>query len=225
MGFLVFTIAGERLELSRMLLHRPHVQTVFLGITAVLTAALGAASFFPDAGMRLAGAALVALAVWLTRYDIARRTVRQTGLTRYIAVCLLSGYGWLAVGGGLALFHGSVAGGPVYDAVLHAVFVGFVFSMIFGHAPIIFPSALGVPLAYRTFFYGHLALLHTSLALRLAGDLAGWPAVRQWGGLLNAVAILLFLVSTAAAMLLQRRGARPGGKVMFTEEKPPAHSV
>jgi hypothetical protein len=32
---------------------------------------------------------------------MARRTVRAEGLTRFITVCLLSGYGWLAVGGDL----------------------------------------------------------------------------------------------------------------------------
>ncbi len=224
LGFLVLTIAGERLELSRMLLHRPRVQAWFIGITAVLAAALAAASFVPDVGMRLVGGALVALALWLACYDIARHTVRQTGLTRYIAVCLLSGYAWLAAGGLLALFYGSIAAGPLYDAVLHAVFVGFVFSMIFGHAPVIFPSVLGVPLAYRSFFYVHLALLHASLALRLVGDLAGLPDLRRWGGLLNAAAIGLFLASTALATLLQRRAARTAGPVVFTEADPPSAS-
>ena len=214
MGFLVLTIAGERLELSRMLLHRPRVETAFQGITAVLVAGLGAASLVPDAGMRLIGAALVALAAWLARYDVARHTVRQGGLTRYIGACLLAGYGWLAVGGGLALAYGSVAGGPLYDAVLHAIFVGFVFSMIFGHAPVIFPSVLGVPLAYRAFLYVHVALLHASLAARLAGDLGGWPGLRRWGGLLNAAAILLFLANTALATLLQRRADNAGGDVV-----------
>jgi hypothetical protein len=28
----------------------------------------------------------------------------------------------------------------------------------------------------------------------LAGDFGGWVAVRQWGGLLNALAIVLFLL-------------------------------
>jgi hypothetical protein len=33
----------------------------------------------------------------LATFDIARRTVRQSGVTRFIAVCLLSGYVWLGV--------------------------------------------------------------------------------------------------------------------------------
>jgi hypothetical protein len=110
---------------------------------------------------------------------------------------MLSGYAWLMAGGLMSLIFGGVAAGPQYDAWLHAIFLGFVFSMIFGHAPIVFPSILGVPLAYDRSFYAPLILLQISLVLRVGGDLTGWWAGRQWGGLLNVVAILLFLLNTA----------------------------
>jgi hypothetical protein len=118
-----------------------------------------------------------------------------------MAICLLSGYVWLGVSGILAMLVGGVIGGPYYDAVLHAVFVGFVIAMIFGHAPIIFPVVIGKPIPFRTFFYSHLALLHLSLLLRLSGDLMAWLPGRQWGGLLNGVAILLFVANTGYALL------------------------
>ena len=202
LGFLVLTIAGERLELSRMLFHAPRAERLFLGLASLLVVALVVAGVAPGPGWRLVGAVLVALAAWLARYDVARFTVRQPGLTQFIAVCLLGGYVWLAVGGVLALAVGLPAGGLVYDAVLHAIFVGFVFSMIFGHAPIIFPSVLGVPITYQPRAYGPLILLHASLGLRLAGDLllaegfAGASPLREWGGMLNAAAIVLFLALT-----------------------------
>ena len=213
LGFLVLTIAGERLELSRMLFHPPHVERLFLGLAVGLATALAVTTLAPGTGARLTGAVLLALAAWLSRYDVARRTVRQAGLTRFIAVCLLAGYVWLGVGGGLALVYGAVVAGPAYDALLHAVFVGFVFSMIFGHAPIIFPAVLGVPPFYRPVLYAPLALLHVSLVLRMAGDLAGWLELRRWGGLLNAAAVLLFLASTAFSVLTSRRRvpAEPAG--------------
>jgi hypothetical protein len=138
--------------------------------------------------------------VWLGRQDIARRTVRLHGLTRFTALCLLSGYVWLGIGGLLMLGAGPVAAGLVYDAVLHAVFVGFVMAMIFGHAPIIFPAVLGRPMPFSRRFYAHLALLHASLALRVAGDLTGWIHGRQGGGLFNTAAVVLFLASTVAAL-------------------------
>lgn len=91
---------------------------------------------------------------------------------------------------------GAQVAGPRYDAVLHIVFVGFVISMIFGHAPIIFPAILGVPINFQPAFYIHLILLHTSLALRVVADYANLHTLRMWSGLLNEAAILLFIGMT-----------------------------
>lgn len=198
-GFLVLTIAGERLELSRMLFHAGWTRHLFFGLVGLLGLALVLSIRAPDPGFRGMGLGLITIAGWLGIYDMARRTVTAEGLTRFIAVCLLAGYVWLAVGGGLALAYGNTGAGLVYDATLHAVFVGFVFSMIFGHAPVIFPSVLGVPIPYRPFFYVHVALLHGTLLLRIAGDLGGPVAWRMWGGWGNAAAILLFLGATVSS--------------------------
>lgn len=208
-GFLILTIAGERLELGRVLLHKQRTQQAFLLVTAVFLAGLLLSLFAFDVGLRLAGLGLVGLGLWLLRYDIARRTIRQKGLTRYIAACLLPGYIWLIVGGLLWLVYGGqYAAGPIYDALLHTLFIGFVFSMIFGHAPIIVPAVLGVQIPYTPLFYLHLGLLHLSLVLRVAGDLLPSFALRRWGGLLNEVAIVLFLVVTAVVAVRQHRQSR-----------------
>ncbi len=215
MGFLVLTIAGERLELSRMMSHRSVAMQYFNGATAVFMVGLVAVFLVPDAGVRLLGVGLIALAVWLIRYDVARRTVKTQDLPQYIAVCLLTGYAWMAAGGLMLLAYGARFAGPVYDAALHAVFVGFVMAMIFGHAPIIFPSVLNLPIAYRPIFYSHLGLLHLSLIIRITGDLAGLPGFRRWGGLLNAVSILLFLANTLYSVIagLRSRGKTAGSRV------------
>lgn len=206
-GFLVLTIAGERLELSRMLVHAPWTKRLFLGIVGLLGAGVLLSVEAPDLGFRGMGAGLAAVALWLGAYDVARRTVRADGLPRFTAVCLLAGYAWLAVGGGLALYYGHTGAGLVYDATLHAVFVGFVFSIIFGHAPVILPSVLGVSIPYRPLFYGPVALLHASLLLRVGGDLALVEPLRWWGGWGNAAAILLFLGMAAQGALTGGRGA------------------
>lgn len=200
-AFLVLTITGERLELARVMLWGRTARWLYVAALAVSAAGLmltllpGQAAF--DAGMRIAGAGLVLLGAWLLRYDVARRTIRRSGLTRYIAACLLPGYVWLGLGGLLWLRYGGTAlAGPVYDAMLHSIFLGFVFSMIFGHAPVIIPAVLRLAVPYRPLFYAHLILLHGSLVLRVAGDLALQPGLRRWGGLLNVVAVLLFLGMT-----------------------------
>ena len=139
--------------------------------------------------------------LWSLRNDIAWRNIRhKLPLTRYIAWCLAFGFLWLGISGGLSLIFGAQVAGPRYDAVLHAVFVGFVISMIFGHAPIIFPAILGVPINFQPAFYIHLILLHVSLALRVIADYANMHTLRMWGGLLNEVAILLFIGMTVYSL-------------------------
>lgn len=200
MGFLTLTIAGERLELSRVRRLSNVNYRLFLAVNAIFIAGAVLVIFLHDAGSRVAGAGLVALGLWLLRYDIASRTVRLTGLTRFIAVCLLIGYGWLIIAGTLLLFVGGQTSGLWYDAVLHVVFLGFVFALIFGHAPLVFPSVLGLNFAYHSRFYVHLILLQLSLILRLAGDITGWVPARLWGGLFNGIALILFLMSTLLAL-------------------------
>jgi hypothetical protein len=210
-GFLVLTIVGERLELAALGRLTGLGRASFGVLTTVFLAGLALSATDADAGVRLAGAALTGWALWLGRYDVARRTVRRPGLPRFVALALLPGYAWLGVAGVLWLRHGALLAGPAHDAELHALFLGFVFSMIFGHAPVIFPGLLGIQIPFQRGFYVHLALLHAGLALRVAGDLAGAYRTAQWGGMLNATAITLFLVATvatAARATLRRRVER-----------------
>jgi hypothetical protein len=199
-GFLVLTIAGERQELSRLLIPPRAARLGFMAITAVLLAGMGLSAIDLERGTRVFGAGLVSLGLWLGRYDLAWRTVRERGLARYMALALLSGFAWLAIAGVLAVVSGATVAGPAYDAVLHALFLGFVFAMIFGHAPVIFPGILGVVIPFRARFYVHLVALHATVALRVAGDVLGGGAARRWGGLLNVVTVLLFLGNTATAV-------------------------
>jgi hypothetical protein len=205
-GFLVLTIAGERLELARLGRLSGPKRTAFIVVLAVFCAGVAATLVVPDAGVRLAGVGLLGLAAWLARNDLARRTVRMPGVTRFIALCLLIGYGWLAVAGGSWLAFGPAIVGRPYDAMLHALFLGFVISMVFGHAPVILPAVLGLPLPYRPWFYGHLVLLHAGLLIRIVlGDLLGLSVAWQLGGVLNVVAVLLFLGGSVAASVAATR--------------------
>jgi hypothetical protein len=207
LAFLVLTIAGERLELSRFLPPSPIATRVFAAILAAIGLGLVGASH--GWGVPVFAAALLALSGWLLKQDIARRTVRATGLTRYIAVCLLSGYAWLAAGSAIVLGAGSLQlGTPAYDAAVHALALGFVFSMVFGHAPIIVPSVLRVAVPYNPGFYVPLALLHVSLLVRIVGDGTDAFDWTRAGGLLSAIALAVFILNTAGAVFVGRRRVR-----------------
>ncbi len=187
--FLVLTIAGERLELTRFLPTPPVARQWFVAIVAIL---LGAAAAAAD---RILACGLLALAGWLMRYDIARHNIASEGLTRFIAACLLSGYVWLGIAGLLGLAGAFQPGHPWRDAALHAIGLGFVFSMVFGHAPIIFPAVTRIKIPYHPALYLPMALLHLTLAIRLLGGLAGNFALRHHAALLNGLVLVVFIVT------------------------------
>lgn len=210
-SFLLLTIVGERIELTRFQKPHPAARPWLWSALALLGAGLitghGAARW----GGVLVALAMVGLAAWLGRFDLAWRTVRQPGLPRFMAICLLSGYGWLLAAGGLIGTRWPQTTGIWYDAALHAFFVGFVFAMIFGHAPVIFPSVLGLPVRFLPTAYGPLVVLHAALLLRLVSDGLNWPAGRAWGAGGNALAIGLFLLNTAVSLILASAGRRAKG--------------
>lgn len=204
-GFLVLTIAGERLELSRILkVFTARSRALFMGLIGLYVVGSVTILFDYTLGWRVAGAAMLALAAWLLREDAARRTIKQPGLTGFIATCMLSGYLWLGAAGLIALRYGFLVGG-LYDAVLHAIFLGFVFAMVFGHAPIIFPAVLGLQVTFRPILYAPLVALHASLLLRVGAGLLDWYPGRRWGGMLNGVALLLFLGYIASDLIGRRK--------------------
>jgi hypothetical protein len=157
-------------------------------------------------GVWLLNLGFVALALWLLRYDIARKTIRRPGLTRFLAVNLLLGYIWLVAGGLIGIAHAGISAGPAYDAWLHSILLGFVFGMIFAHALIILPAIGGFTIPFYRILYGPVLLMQVGLLMRVIGDLAALWALRRWGGLINGLAILWFLLMVAILAIRGRRG-------------------
>ena len=204
-AFLVMTIAAERLEMTRLMRRRPMAQRWLHAVLAATVAGAALSGVSPSLGGLLYGGGLISLAIWLGAFDIARRTLFAPGLSRYMAVCLLAGYVWLAVGG--LAWAATAMGLPVRDAALHALGLGFIFSMIMGHAPVILPAVARVKLRFGPYFYAPLAALHLSLVVRLGFGLFDLP-IRSAGALLNAAAIALFAATVAGAALAWRVGRR-----------------
>ncbi|KAA3644203.1 MAG: hypothetical protein DWQ07_19030 [Chloroflexi bacterium] len=204
-GFLILTIAGERLELARISIVKQLPRRIFLLIVGILLFGFVMSLIAFKLGTFITGLSFVGLALWLLRFDIARYTIQQKGQTRYIAACLLLGYIWLLVGGILwMMFGGRYLAGPIYDAMLHTIFIGFTFSMIFGHALVIVPGVMGVQVRYSSVVYLPLGLLHAALVLRVIGDLKLNQILRQWGGMMNEVAIIMF-ISLLIFLVIKRK--------------------
>jgi hypothetical protein len=205
-AFLVLTIAAERLELSRFVPRGAGATRGFMiGLTTCVAGA-GLSAAEPLIGEVLFAAGCALLAIWLGRHDVARRTATQPGLTGYIGRCLLLGYLWLAASALLTLAAASGLMPPMTrDAALHAVLLGFVMSMVLGHAPVILPAVLRVRMRYHPIFYLPLALLHATLLLRVFADLATQPQLRAAGAVGNALALLAFVVTTVSAVVAGSR--------------------
>lgn len=194
LGFLVCTIGAERLELSRIVQPGTVAKWTFGGVAALIV--VGAALGLDDElGGRVLGIGFLGTALWLARHDVATRTIRMLGQSRFMAAAMLAGYLWVAVSGlALVLMPGAAF---AYDLTLHALLIGFVLSMVFGHALIILPAVTGVVLRYRPALYLPLALLHASVILRVTGDLLELSAVRVASGPITAAALIAFVATLA----------------------------
>ena len=130
------------------------------------------------------------------------RTIRMAGLPRFSATCILAGYFWMALAGALLLVTPPGTVSFSYDAVVHAIAVGFILSMIFGHAPIILPAVTGVKVRYSAAAYLPLVILHLSVLLRVAADLIERVDLRAASG---PVTIIAFATYAATLIIVSRK--------------------
>lgn len=195
-GFLALIITGQRIEYGQLNCSSHRSESAFLTTASIFLIGLIMCVVVYDLGVRIVGFGMVGVACWLLFQECAWRNASQSNFARFIAACLLPGYLWLIVSGVAGMLFGSVPGGKLYDAWLHALFVGFVFSMIFAHTPLILSQTFGIKTRFSRSFYIHLILLQVSLLIRIGADLMGWQTMREWGGMLNAIALMLFLINT-----------------------------
>jgi hypothetical protein len=207
LSFLILTIAAERLELTRFLPPRPYAKVLFILIIGVILigTVCSALSVFDDNAWLGWGYALLAL--WLLNFDVAKRTIRQQGVTRFLAICLLSGYAWLLVGGVL-LTHLPDLGLFERDAGIHAIALGFIFAMVIGHAPVIFPAVMRIAIPFSALFYLPWLLIQIGMSLRFGAALLSHTVLREAGALINALAVLSFLLCLVIQVIRGFRAQR-----------------
>jgi hypothetical protein len=219
LAFLILTVAGERLELSRLVPQWRGSEALFLFAVGLLS--VGAQNgLMTENGAVLFGLALLVTTLWLLLHDIARLNIRRTGHTRFMAACMLPGYLWLGLAGMVLITFPPGASDFGYDVALHAVLIGFVLSMVFGHALIILPAVARIRLRYAPVLYAPLLLLHASVALRVGAGLSDWEAGRMASGALALLALVGFAASLTGAWWNDRKALRLGG---FCADEPGSH--
>jgi len=202
MAFVLLIIASERLELTQFLPVAAGSKRLFAGLLVLFV--LSCLLTFHGSGGLVAALALTGVSVWLLRHDVVALNLKKKGLTRYTGVALLAGYFALIV---TSVFIPLLASRPLgYDAVVHSYFIGFAFSMIFAHGPIILPGILGFSQKpYRRSLYIWLLLLHASWCLRVVGDIALDLTLRKYSGVVTAAAIIGYFVTLLTTTLRNYR--------------------
>ncbi|GAU87065.1 hypothetical protein [Bosea sp. BIWAKO-01] len=157
-------------------------------------------------GAILFGLGLLTLAGLFLHQDVTERDLRRSGRARFAALSMLLGNLWLGIAGAVLVAQSGGALG--YGLSLHVLLIGFLFSLGFGHALIIMPAVSRRRVIYRPLMYLPLAALHLSLAVRVAGEVAGWPDLRAWSGLATLMALTGFALCVLAAASAKRS---PGG--------------
>ncbi|MEB2780485.1 hypothetical protein U3A58_08775 [Algoriphagus sp. C2-6-M1] len=213
MGFLLFTIVGERLELSQFLPVPPwtkkalviHLLLVFIGLLAP----------FHTWGNEILGLGILLIAVWLLVFDIAKVIAKKTEQFRYLGVGLSTGYLWLG-GQGIILF--ALESHPLfYDLIIHTFFLGFTFSMIWAHAPSIFPTIFGIrDTPYHPILWVTWTLFQVSLAGRVLFSLMESYELRKIFGVANGYQILVQFGLMAAIVIWKIRNRKLIGNLKFS---------
>lgn len=213
-GFTVLTIAAERVELARLALPRGAPETL-LGFASALVAAVVLALTVPEMGTRAYGLVLLVLALWLAHHDVARRMIRTSGLPRLSAAAMLTGYAWLTVAALTWLIVGVPRSIPVYDTVIHAVFLGFAISMVIAHVAVILPAVLGIRLPYHPVLWVPLVVLHAGMVVRIGlGNGAGIPTAMTAGSIVTVAALLVLVLTVLGLARRGRRESRPATKAV-----------
>lgn len=200
-GFLLFTILGERLELSEFLPVKNRIKTLLLGFLGLFF--LGLIFPFHGIGPHLLGAGAILISIWLLRYDMAKVSVKKGHQFQYIGLGLLTGYAWLFIFGFTVLLLPSH---PLYyDLILHSFFLGFVFSMIWAHGPIIFPLIFGIKESpFHPILWIPWGIFQVTLIGRILSSAMSWVDERKWFAIGNGFSILVMFLAMAGVVIGKR---------------------
>ncbi len=205
MGFLLYTITAERLELSRFLPVTKTTKYWLLSFLALFV--LGVVVPFHMYGKYISGFAVIFIALWMMRNDVMRIGIKKSGVIKFSAIALLLANVWLLITGLILLLSGDNL--YSYDMVVHGFFIGYAMSMIIAHGPIILPGVLGLSVKpFHSILYAWLILLHASLLLRILSDAWIKEEWRTLSGLLSGVGIIFYFVSLVVLVIRQINHAK-----------------
>ncbi|MBS9524483.1 hypothetical protein KI659_10695 [Litoribacter alkaliphilus] len=197
-GFILFTIVGERLEFGKFLPNPPWSKYLLYALLILFF--LGLLIPFHEGGNLLQGWVAFLVGLWLIKFDMAKNSIKKAGFHQYVGIGLMVGYSWLGVFGVSLLL---LEEHPLfYDIFLHTYFLGFAFSMIWAHAPVILPAVFKKPeTIYHPVLWWGWSFFQITLLGRMLAALLKYPEVRQSLGIINGWIVLGMFVLMAGIMV------------------------
>ena len=201
-AFALFIISAERLELMKFLPVSSFNKKIFAAL--LLCFIVGILFSFHGVGSLISGLALIGTSLWLLSNDVIGINIKKSGLPKFVAISLLAGYTSLLCTG---IFFLSLSDQWLtYDAIVHSFFLGFVFSMIFAHGPMILPGVMGIAATpFNRLLYFWLALLQASWLIRIFADVSVEAEIRKLSGVLSAVSILGYFITIGVITIRSQR--------------------
>ncbi|MEM2095195.1 MAG: hypothetical protein QW777_07540 [Candidatus Caldarchaeum sp.] len=191
-GFFITFIVGERMDMLKIAkASRLTYLTASLSIPLLFTGlALAEKLFF--------AAAFTTLLITAVKHDVALKFLGRKGFGRYLALGLTIAYAWLAVAALVWATSSST------DAMLHSIFLGFVGSMVFAHAPIIFPAIMKISHFYTPILYIPFTLLQLSTLARVASAYTIQLGLWSLSGLLTVTAVACFIAVGPGSVFVKK---------------------
>jgi predicted membrane protein len=104
-----------------------------------------------------------------------------------------------------------------YDMLVHVFFIGYAFSMIFAHGPIILPGELGITLRpYHPVVYAWLLLVQGSLLFLVCSDAVSNLEGRKVSGYFLGVGVVFYFVRLVVLVVRGRRVSDLGAANRFS---------
>jgi hypothetical protein len=201
LAFPIAVIAIERLELS-MQFKKTGARIVLFGLIGWCVLWI-VSTWRGIPNLSAMGIVTLILTCFLAFYDLSLRTRTSKSahnLHGFLKLALIFAYLWLFAGSIVMVFWFTISGAILKDILFHLFGLGFIFTMILGHAPLILPAALGKMPPNKAPLIPFL-IFQAATLIRIVGDFALMQSVLLWQwtgwitGVVSALAFFIYLVT------------------------------
>jgi hypothetical protein len=208
LAFPIAVIAVERLEMS-LLLKRKGVLFVLFGLIGWCLL-WNVSIWLGIPNLQTMGGLTILMVGSIAFYDAALRVKQKKieGLHKFLRLALMISYVWLFLAACAMTVSLQISSAIFKDVLFHLIGLGFIFTMILGHAPLILSSAFG-KLPPKEAPIIPFCLFQAATLFRIIGDFGLMKSVPlwQWSGWISGLIhlISLFVYVTTLIFLIRTR--------------------